>query len=113
MPARLPPLARRVSEVGTVTGLAQIVVLATAILGLTFLAARGLREAYRAVEQYRADVAQADAVDAWDAVVTDAQLVVAYGRHPASQRRSVAGLWRAMYPRERVHPIVRLIGGDQ
>ena len=95
------------------TGLTQVALVATVILALTFLAARGLREGWRAVEQYRADVAQADAVDAWDAVVTDAQLVVAYGRHPASQRRSVAGLWRAMYPRERVHPIVRLIGGDQ
>ena len=95
------------------TPLLDVALVATAILGLTFVAARGLREAYRAVEQYRADCALADAADAWDAVVTDAQLVVAYGRHPASQRRSVAGLWRAMYPRERVHPIVRLIGGDQ
>ena len=95
------------------TPLLTIAIVATAILGLTYFAARGLREGWRAVESYRADVAQADAVDAWDAVVTDAQLVVAYGRHPASQRRSVAGLWRAMYPRERVHPIVRLIGGDQ
>ena len=95
------------------TGIVQVALVATVILALTFLAARGLREGWRAVEQYRADVALADAVDAWDAVVTDAQLVVAYGRHPASQRRSVAGLWRAMYPRERVHPIVRLIGGDQ
>ena len=95
------------------TPLLTIAIVATAILGLTFVAARGLREAYRAVEQYRADCALADAADEWDADVTDAQLVVAYGRHPASQRRSVAGLWRAMYPRERVHPIVRLIGGDQ
>ena len=95
------------------TPLLDVALVATVILAATFVAARGLREAYRAVESYRADVAQADAADAWDAVVTDAQLVVAYGRHPASQRRSVAGLWRAMYPRERVHPIVRLIGGDQ
>ena len=95
------------------TGIVQVALVATVILALTFLAARGLREGWRAVEAYRADVAQADAADAWDADVTDAQLVVAYGRHPASQRRSVAGLWRAMYPRERVHPIVRLIGGDQ
>jgi len=95
------------------TGIVQVALVATVILALTFLAARGLREGWRAVEQYRADVALADAVDAWDAAVRDAQMVAAYGRHPASQRRSVAGLWRAMYPRERVHPIVRLIGGDQ
>ena len=95
------------------TPLFDIALVATAIIGLVFVAARGLREAYRAVESYRADVAQADAADAWDAVVTDAQLVVAYGRHPVSQRRSVAGLWRAMYPRERVHPILRLIGDDR
>ena len=95
------------------TGIVQVALVATVILAGTFAAARALREGWRAVESYRADVAQADAADAWDAVVTDAQLVVAYGRHPASQRRSVAGLWRAMYPRERVHPIVRLIGGDQ
>ena len=95
------------------TGIVQVALVATVILALTFLAARGLREGWDAVEQYRADVAQADAADAWDAVVTDAQLVVAYGRHPASQRRSVAGLWRAMYPRERVHPILRLIEENQ
>lgn len=95
------------------TALAQVALVATVILAGTFAAARALREGWRAVESYRADVAQADAADEWDAVVTDAQLVVAYGRHPVSQRRSVAGLWRAMYPRERVHPIVRLIGGDQ
>ena len=95
------------------TGIVQVALVATVILALTFLAARGLREGWRAVEAYRADVAQADAADAWDAVVTDAQLVVAYGRHPVSQRRSVAGLWRAMYPRERVHPILRLIGDDR
>lgn len=113
MPARLPPLARRVSEVGTVTALAQIAVLATAILGLTFLAARGLREAYRAVEQYRRDVAEIDAADEWDAVVRDAQMVAAYGRHPASQRRSVAGLWLSMYPREQTRPPLRLVEGDR
>lgn len=95
------------------TALAQVALVATVILAGTFAAARGLREGWRAVESYRADVAQADAADAWDAVVTDAQLVVAYGRHPASQRRSVAGLWRAMYPRERVHPILRLIEENQ
>ena len=95
------------------TPLTQIALLAVVILASTYFAARALREGWRAVERYRRDVALADAADAWDAVVTDAQLVVAYGRHPASQRRSVAGLWRAMYPRERVHPIVRLIGGDQ
>ena len=95
------------------TGIVQVALVATVILALTFLAARGLREGWRAVEQYRADVALADAVDAWDAAVRDAQMVAAYGRHPASQRRSVAGLWRAMYPRERVHPILRLIGDDR
>jgi len=91
------------------TGIVQVALVATVILALTFLAARGLREGWRAVEAYRADVAQADAADAWDADVTDAQLVVAYGRHPASQRRSVAGLWRAMYPREQTRPPLRLV----
>lgn len=95
------------------TGIVQVALVATVILAATFVAARALREGWRAAGQYRADCAAADAADAWDAVVTDAQMVAAYGRHPASQRRSVAGLWRAMYPRERVHPIVRLIGGDQ
>ena len=95
------------------TGLAQVELLATVILGLAFLAARGLREAYRAVESYRADVAQADAVDAWDAVVTDAQLVVAYGRHPISQRRSVADFWRSHFPRDRTPLVLRLVKEDQ
>ena len=95
------------------TGLAQVELLATVILALTFLAARGLREGWDAVEQYRADVAQADAADAWDAVVTDAQLVVAYGRHPASQRRSVAGLWQARFPAGRTRPPLRLVEGDR
>jgi len=95
------------------TALAQVALVATVILAGTFAAARALREGWRAVESYRADCAELDAADAWDAAVRDAQMVAAYGRHPASQRRSVAGLWRAMYPRERVHPIVRLIGGDQ
>ena len=95
------------------TPLLDIALVAMAILGLTFLAARGLREAYHAVERYRRDVAEADALDAWDAAVTDALRLAAVGRHPISQRRSVAGLWRAMYPRERVHPVLRLITEDQ
>ena len=95
------------------TPLLDIALVAMAILGLTFLAARGLREAYHAVERYRRDVAQADAADEWDAAVADAQQLVAFGRHPISQRRSVAGLWRAEYPRDRTHPILRLITEDK
>ena len=95
------------------TPLLDIALVAMAILGLTFLAARGLREAYHAVEQYRADCAQADAADEWDAAVTDALRLAAFGRHPISQRRSVAGLWRAEYPRDRTHPILRLITEDK
>ena len=95
------------------TPLLDVALVATVILAATFVAARGLREGWHAVETYRRDVAEADAADAWDADVTDALRLAAIGRHPTSQRRSVAGLWRAMYPRERVHPIVRLIGGDQ
>ena len=95
------------------TPLLTIALVATAILGLAFLAARGLREAYHAVERYRRDVALADAADAWDAAVADAQQLVAFGRHPISQRRSVAGLWRAEYPRDRTHPILRLITEDK
>lgn len=91
------------------TGIVQVALVATVILALTFLAARGLREGWRAVEAYRADVAQADAADAWDAVVTDAQLVVAYGRHPASQRRSVAGAWLREPQGESVTPWCELL----
>ena len=95
------------------TPLTQIALLAVVILASTYFAARALREGWRAVEQYRADCAQADAADAWDAAVADAQQLVAFGRHPISQRRSVAGLWRAEYPRDRTHPILRLITEDQ
>ena len=95
------------------TGLTQVALVATAILALTFLAARGLREGWRAVERYRRDVALADAADEWDAAVTDALRLAAFGRHPISQRRSVAGLWRAEYPRDRTHPILRLITEDK
>ena len=95
------------------TPLFDIALVATAIIGLTFLAARALREGWRAAESYRADVAEADALDAWDAAVTDALRLAAFGRHPISQRRSVAGLWRAEYPRDRTHPILRLITEDQ
>ena len=95
------------------TPLTQIALLAVVILAGTFVAARGLREAYRAVEQYRADCRRRDALNAWDAAVTDALRLAAVGRHPISQRRSVAGLWRAEYPRDRTHPILRLITEDQ
>ena len=95
------------------TPLFDIALVATAIIGLTFIAARGLREGWRAVEAYRAECAQLDAADQWDADVTDALRLAAFGRHPISQRRSVAGLWRAMYPRERVHPVLRLITEDK
>ena len=94
------------------TPLTQIALLAVVILAGTFVAARGLREAYRAVEQYRADVAEADA-DAWDAAVTDALRLAAVRPASDRQRRSVAGLWRAEYPRDRTHPILRLITEDQ
>ena len=95
------------------TPLLDIALVATAILGLAFLAARGLREAYHAVERYRRDVALADAADEWDAAVTDALRLAAFGRHPVTQRPSVAGWWRAEYPRDRTHPILRLITEDQ
>jgi len=92
-----------------VTGLTQVALLATVILAATFVAARGLRECWGAVEQYRAYCALADAADEWDAAVTDALRLAAIGRHPTSQRRSVAGLWRAMYPREQTRPPLRLV----
>ena len=95
------------------TPLAQIAVLATAILGLTFLAARGLREGWRAVEAYRADVAQADAVDDWDADVTDALRLAAIGRHPTSRRPSVHDWWQARFPAGPTRPPLRLVEGDQ
>ena len=95
------------------TPLTQIALLAVVILASTYFAARALREGWRAVEQYRADCAQADAADEWDADVTDALRLAAFGRHPISQRRSVAGLWRAEYPRDRTHPILRLITEDE
>ena len=95
------------------TPLTQIALLAVVILAGTFVAARGLREAYRAVEQYRADVAEADALDAWDEAVTDALRLAATARHPVTQRPSVAGWWRRHFPRGRTHPILRLITEDQ
>lgn len=95
------------------TPLTQIALLAVVILASTYFAARALREGWRAVEQYRADCALADAADEWDADVTDALRLAAFGRHPISQRRSVAGLWRAEYPRDRTHPILRLITEDK
>ena len=95
------------------TPLLTIAIVATAILGLTYFAARGLREGWRAVESYRSDCAELDAADAWDAVVTDAQLVVAYGRHPISQRRSVADFWRSHFPRDRTPLVLRLVKEDQ
>ena len=95
------------------TPLLDIALVAMAILASTYFAARALREGWRAVEQYRADCALADAADEWDADVTDALRLAAFGRHPISQRRSVAGLWRAEYPRDRTHPILRLITEDK
>ena len=95
------------------TPLLDIALVAMAILGLTFLAARGLREGWNAVESYRADVAEADALDAWDAAVTDALRLAAVGRHPISQRRSVAGLWRSHFPRDRTPLVLRLVTEDK
>ncbi len=95
------------------TPLLTIAIVATAILGLAYFAARGLREGWRAVETYRRECAEIDAADAWDAVVTDAQLVVAYGRHPASQRRSVAEFWRSHFPRDQTPLVLRLVKEDQ
>ena len=95
------------------TPLTQIALLAVVILASTYFAARALRDGWRAVERYRADCALADAADEWDAAVTDALRLAAFGRHPISQRRSVAGLWRAEYPRDRTHPILRLITEDK
>ena len=95
------------------TALTQIALLAVVILAGTFLAARGLREGWNAVESYRADVAEADALDAWDEAVTDALRLAATARHPVTQRPSVAGWWRRHFPRGRPHPILRLITEDQ
>lgn len=88
------------------TPLLDIALVAMAILGVTFTVARAIRE-WR-----RSDLAD-QAADDWDEAVTDALRLAAFGRHPISQRRSVAGLWRAMYPRERVHPVLRLITEDK
>ena len=95
------------------TPLLDVALVATVILAGSYFAARALREGWRAVEAYRTDVAAVDAADAWDAAVTDALRLAAFGRHPISQRRSVAGLWRAEYPRDRTHPILRLITEDK
>ncbi len=95
------------------TGLAQVELLATVILGLAFLAARGLREAYRAVEEYRRDCAAADAADDWDADVTDALRLAAIGRHPTSRRPSVHDWWQARFPAGRTRPPLRLVEGDR
>ena len=95
------------------TGIVQVALVATVILALTFLAARGLREGWDAVEQYRADVAQADAVDAWDADVTDALRLAAIGRHPTSRRPSVHAWWQARFPAGRTRPPLRLVEGDR
>ena len=65
------------------TGLAQVELLATVILGLAFLAARGLREAYRAVED------------------------------PTSRRPSVHDWWQARFPAGRTRPPLRLVEGDR
>jgi len=89
-----------------VTPLLDIALVAMAILGVTFTVARAIRE-WR-----RSDLAD-QAADDWDAAVTDALRLAAFGRHPISQRRSVAGLWRAEYPRDRTHPILRLITEDK
>lgn len=88
------------------TPLLDIALVAMAILGVTFTVARAIRE-WR-----RSDLAD-QAADDWDEAVTDALRLAAFGRHPISQRRSVAGLWRAEYPRDRTHPILRLITEDK
>lgn len=88
------------------TQLFDVALVAAAILAVTFTVARAIRE-WR-----RSDLAD-QAADEWDADVTDALRLAAFGRHPISQRRSVAGLWRAEYPRDRTHPILRLITEDQ
>lgn len=95
------------------TPLLTIAIVATAILGLAYFAARALREGWRAVESYRADVALADAADEWDADVTDALRLAAFGRHPISQRRSVAEFWRWHFPRDRTPLVLRLVKEDQ
>ena len=95
------------------TPLLTIAIVATAILGLAYFAARGLREGWRAVETYRRGVAQVDAADDFDRHCRDAQMLAAIGRHPVSQRPSVADWWQARFPAGRTHPILRLIEGDQ
>lgn len=83
-----------------------LLLLSGTFLLVGFTAARAVREWWRSDQ---ADQARDD----FDAHCRDAQLLAAIGRHPISQRRSVAGLWRAMYPRDRTHPILRLITEDK
>jgi hypothetical protein len=89
-----------------VTPLVQIALLAAAFIGLAFLTASAVRE-------WRRSDREDQAADDWDTAVTDALRLAAIGRHPTSQRRSVAGLWRAMYPRQQTRPGLRLVDGDR
>lgn len=73
---------------------------------LVFVAARAIREW---AQSDRADLDRANAVDDWNAHVEDAQRMAALGRHPITQRRSVAGLWRMAHPRDRRHVMLRLV----
>ena len=73
---------------------------------LAFFTGRALREWWKAD---RDDLDRANAVDDWNAHVDDAQRMAALGRHPITQRRSVAGLWRMAHPRDRRHVMLRLV----
>lgn len=73
---------------------------------LAFFTARALREWWQAD---RDDLDRANAVDDWNAHVDDAQRMAELGRHPITQRRSVAGLWRMAHPRDRRHVMLRLV----
>ena len=89
------------------TPLTQIALLAVVILAGTFVAARAACvRRIEPVEQYRADVAEADAQDAWDAAVTDA-LRLRRG-WPASDRSApfrLPGCGGPEYPRDCTTPI--------
>lgn len=69
--------------------------------------------AVRAVREWRRSDLADQARDDWDTAVTDALRLAAIGRHPTSQRRSVADWWQARFPAGRTHPILRLIEEDQ
>ena len=69
--------------------------------------------AVRAVREWRRSDLADQARDDWDTAVTDALRLAAIGRHPVSQRRSVAEFWRSHFPRDRTPLVLRLVKEDQ